>query len=72
MNEGDVVVVSTGQVGTLFHFSQSIAFVILRNGEIWTGNPGMVRKPQDCEIEQAPVEVERFEAREKRRNKSLR
>jgi len=58
--EGEVVIVKTGQVGTLIQEGSDV-WVLLQNGDIWTGPVHGVRYPQDeADLEACPMEVERF------------
>ena len=63
--EGDVVICVTGQAGTLIQISNQDVWVLLANGNIWTGLLHDVRRPQNKEdLDSCPLEVERFEKRE--------
>lgn len=60
MKTGDVVIVSTGQAGTIILNSADQFQVLLRNGEIWTGPSAQCRLPQDeADLAAAPIDVER-------------
>jgi hypothetical protein len=63
--EGSVIIVSTGQSGTIIQKYDDL-WVLLLNNDIWVGPSNMCRFPQDEEdLKNCPLEVERFEAREK-------
>lgn len=63
IKEGDVVIVGTGQAGTLINTGSQFA-VLLRNGDLWYGHPGLVRIPQSQEdLDAAPIEFDRFATR---------
>ena len=66
INEGTVVIVSTGQAGTYIGDTAGGAMVLLTNGDIWVGHPGTMREPQDqADLDAAPLNFDRFEGREK-------
>lgn len=59
--EGDVVIVSTGQAGTYLGGTTENSWVLLANGDIWHGLINMLRKPQDQgDLEACPLDVDRF------------
>jgi len=58
--DGDVVICSTGQAGTVIQFSGSDTWVLLANRDIWVGAPHKMRFPQDqADLDAAPLNVER-------------
>jgi hypothetical protein len=58
--EGDVVICGTGQSGTLVQEGSNV-WILLRNGDLWTGPENRIRHPQDeADLEACPMEVERF------------
>lgn len=62
--EGDVVICVTSQAGTLAQITGKDVWIILRNGDIWTGPVHDVRFPQDqADLDACPVDVEREEAK---------
>lgn len=64
--EGSVVITKTTQAGTVIQIDGSEAWVLLANGDIWTGAVHFVREPQDqADLDSCPLEVERFVEREK-------
>jgi len=66
--EGDVVIVSTGQCGSVIDSYKREVWVLLRNNDIWVGSTGQIRYPQDEADESAcPLDVERIEAKIKPR-----
>lgn len=70
MREGDVVIVGdTGQVGTLTYIGgPGQTQVLLRNGDVWTGDLNRLRLPQDqAEVDAAPLNVERVPLKRKKR-----
>lgn len=61
MQENSVVIVLTGQAGTVINNVSGDIWVLLRNGDIWVGSEGMVRYPQSQEdLDAAIVDVERL------------
>lgn len=63
--EGDVVIVKTTQAGTVIAVFGGDVMVLLGNGEIWMGH-GHSCFLADAELANAaPLEVDRFEGREK-------
>ena len=70
MKEGTVVIVATGQCGTIVAIASAIygAIVLLRNGEMWQGPLAMCHEPQSAEeMESAPLEVEKEKPKKRRR-----
>lgn len=64
VQEGDVVIVGTGQAGTFLGGSGSLAAVLLRNGDMWHGHPGQMRHPQgQDDLDAALIEVDKFSGR---------
>ena len=62
--EGDVVICSTGQAGTVVQLASNQAWVLLANGDFWIGMPNSLRKPQDAEdLALCTLDVDRFAAR---------
>jgi hypothetical protein len=60
--EGDVVICSTTQAGTVFSIYQKTVGVILANNDIWVGPIHDLRHPQDqADLDSRPLNVERFE-----------
>lgn len=58
--EGDVVIVVTGQAGTLVNFSQD-SWVLLANHDIWVGPKHNIRFPQDqADLDACIFNVERL------------
>lgn len=67
IDEGCVVITKTTQAGTVIQMDGSEAWVLLANGDIWTGPLHSVREPQDqADLNACPLEVERFVEREKK------
>lgn len=66
INEGSVVIVQSGQIGTIVQLSGD-AWVLLSNGNIWIGNANMMHVPQSQEEIDAALalDLDRFEGREK-------
>jgi hypothetical protein len=61
--EGSVVIVSTGQAGTIVDKGKDIC-VLLCNGDLWFGFETQIRTPQDPEdLAACPLDVDRFEGR---------
>ena len=59
-----VVIVSTGQAGTIMQSSAGQLWVLLRNYDVWTGDSNRVRLPQDqADLDACPVDVERLESK---------
>ena len=68
MIEGAVVIVDTGQAGTVFISTSVSIHVILANGDLWQGQPGRAREPQSPEdLAAAPLNVDRLEKPKPRR-----
>jgi len=63
--EGSVVIVGTGQSGCVVQLKPEV-WVLLLNNDIWIGPASQCMFPQDEEhLKNCPLEVERFEVREK-------
>jgi len=59
--EGQVVIVSSSQAGTIIQIDSSI-WVFLANSDIWVGTEHEVRFPQDqADLDACPLNVERLE-----------
>lgn len=59
--EGNVVICTTHQAGTLIHIKLKSVWVLLANGDIWVGNIHDVRLPQDqADLDSCPFNVERL------------
>lgn len=66
LKEGDVVIVSTSQPGTLCGLIGTQATVFLTNGDMWYGSVNQIRHPQDqADLDAAPINIDRFAVREK-------
>jgi hypothetical protein len=66
--EGTVIVVATGQAGTVIANIKRDVWVLLRNNDIWVGPTNHTRKPQDeADLASCPVEIERLEPKMVRR-----
>lgn len=66
IGEGTVVIVSSGQAGTVVYCDQHNITVLLRNLCLWQGKRSQVYVPQSQEeVDAAPLEVDRFEERER-------
>jgi hypothetical protein len=63
--EGDVVICGTGQAGTVISANSRDLGVLLTNGEIWYGSDGHCYHPDEETLAAAPLEVDRFDVREK-------
>ena len=64
MIEGKVVIVSTGQAGTLIQIDGKDVWVLLRNLDIWTGKLSQIFEPQSKEhLDACPIDVPRIEAK---------
>jgi hypothetical protein len=62
--EGVVVIVGSGQAGTIVEVTGRDVWVLLRNGDVWIGPMSQIRLPQDqADIDAAPLNVERLEKR---------
>ena len=59
--EGSVVILATTiQIGTIVHLGKD-AWVLLKCGDIWVGNPRELRFPQDqADIDACVLNVERL------------
>lgn len=64
-SEGDVVICGTGQAGTVISTDGRDLCVLLANGEIWYGSDSHCYHPDDDTLAAAPLEVDRFDTREK-------
>lgn len=65
--EGEVIVVGTTQAGSVVQVDGSNIWVLLNNGDIWIGPFHQCRYPQDeADLAACPIEVERFEERERK------
>lgn len=61
--EGDVVIVGTGQAGTVVALGPQLS-VLLANGDMWHGPANMTRLPQDQDdLDAAPREIDKFKNR---------
>ena len=61
--DGDVVIVSTAQAGTLVQGGKNI-WVLLANGDVFVGSPHEARYPQDqADLDACPRDVQRLEAK---------
>lgn len=70
LKDGDVVIVGSGQAGTVIENVRGSVVVLLANYDLWTGPSTQVHIPTSPEeLAQAPLEVDRFEHREKRKPK---
>jgi len=49
LTQGSLVIVATGQAGTVLQNVEGTLYALLRNGDIWTGPPHQCRPPQDAE-----------------------
>jgi hypothetical protein len=67
--EGTVVVVDTGEAGTVIEHLQGIVTVLLANGNLWRGGNTRVHEPTSPEeLSNAIYEVDRFHHREKKKH----
>lgn len=58
--QGQVVIVDTGQAGTICGSINGV-MVLLRNGDIWYGKENLIRYPQDKDdLEAAILDFDRF------------
>lgn len=58
---GNVVIVSTGQAGTLWWITDKEIAVLLANGDIWYGQLYEIRLPQnDADLKACPRDVPKF------------
>ena len=65
--EGNVVVVATGQAGSVIQVCGSDVWVLLANNDIWVGSAKQALPPQSAEhLAACPLEIERFEERERK------
>jgi hypothetical protein len=61
MESGKVLIVGSGQAGTCLYGDKDSICVLLRNGDLWYGNPKECREPQDqADLDAAPVDFDRF------------
>lgn len=68
MRDGETLICSTGQAGTVIWVAGDAVQLLLRNGEIWTGPVNQCRTPFDAaDLEAAPVEVSRPDPKRKKR-----
>ncbi len=68
LEEGHVVIVSTSQAGTIVQLCGTDAWVLLQNNDLWVGPQKQCQFPQSREhLDACPVDVERFEERERRK-----
>jgi hypothetical protein len=59
---GEVVIVSSGQAGTLADVIGKNVWVLLANGDVFVGEDYQIRYPQDkADLENCPLNVERLE-----------
>lgn len=65
VSQGSVVIVGTGQAGTVVEKWAEQVMVLLTNGEIWYGSAKHTYIPDADVLALAPLEVDRFEGREK-------
>lgn len=65
MKNGDLVIVPTTQAGTVINLGNGEAWVLLANGDLWTGPERQARPATKEECEAAPKDVERFKDRPK-------
>lgn len=71
IEEGTVVIVATGQAGTVIQCDQQNVTVLLSNQCLWQGKRSQVYIPQSKEeLDAAPVEIDRFEERERTNKKA--
>lgn len=62
-SEGEVVIVGTGQAGTIWFIKNDIV-VLLTCGEIWYGMDSQLRYPQDqADLDACPLNADRFATR---------
>jgi len=67
MVEGSVVIVSSGQAGTLVARSGESVTVLLRSGYLWQGPINQCRIPQDeQDLAACPIHVERVSPKPKK------
>jgi hypothetical protein len=66
--EGTVVVVDTGQAGTVIHASQTMLMVCLANSDMWYGAPSQAYLPTTREeLDAAPLNIDRFSQSRRRK-----
>ena len=71
--EGTVVIVDTGQAGTVVQKTHGGIVVLLQNLNLWHGHPGKVYVPTTQEeLDAAILEIDRFAQREKGTGKKKR
>jgi hypothetical protein len=59
---GKVVIVGTGQAGTIVESIKRDVWVLLRNNDVWVGPTSHIRFPQDeADLAACPIDVERLE-----------
>ena len=64
MEDGSVVICSTGQCGSVIYSEKDNVWVLLRNSDIWVGPGSRLRIPQDqADMDACPINVERIEAK---------
>lgn len=62
-----MILIPTGQAGTIVSTNGENIQVLLRSGEIWTGASNQCRQPQsEADLAAAPIIVDRPEPRRKR------
>lgn len=67
LEEGHVVIVATGQAGTIVQLGGTDIWVLLNNHDVWVGSSKQVQFPQSREhLDACPIDVERFEERERK------
>lgn len=58
---GDVVIISSGQAGTIWHITDGIVAVILRCKDIWYGPEYEIRLPSSKkELKACPIELDKW------------
>jgi preprotein translocase subunit YajC len=61
---GNVVIVNSGQAGTIVQITGKEVWVLLANGDVWTGVSHQLIFPQDeAHLAACPLNVERLEAK---------
>jgi hypothetical protein len=61
---GDVAICGSGQAGTIIQVDSNDLWILLRNGDIWTGRAHECRHPQSQEdLDAAPINVNRLESK---------
>ena len=59
--DGEIVIVATSQAGTMVLNDKTNCWVLLANGDIWTGAPHDVRYPQDdADLAACPLNFQRL------------